>query len=236
MSFRPNMDDDGGFGGFGDNSNSGFGDNNTDDADTGFGGFDDPAPAKLPKRKTSTRGMNLYAKSPMQKRQEEAAAMEYQEMLNKEQLKQADALDGFGGGDFDDQPASKSSKPNMWGQASNSNVVIPPFVPRDQRNQKVWDVGKIKKSLSDKTILAGTHGDFLIRETMKGDRHVVCVCDQKGLFEMYIRHLPIGGSKYMFMSREFDDLESIVKHLQRNALYNKAGLPLYIDKPCCPAN
>ena len=53
------------------------------------------------------------------------------------------------------------------------------------------------------------------------DRHVVCVHDNGGLFEMYVRHMPEGG--FMFMSREFDKLQDIVKHLQRNPLYNKQG-------------
>jgi len=217
------MDDDG-FGGF-----------DAPDQDASFGGFDEtPAPTlqveeTKPSRKASSRA-GVYAKSPMQRRVEEAAAMEYQDMLEKEQRKQSDMLDGFGTEpDNPHQEEKSQNKPNMWWQAGN-NVYIPPFVPRDERNAKTWDVGKIKKSLSDKTVIGGSHGDFLIRETMKGDRHVVCVNDHGNLFEMYIRHQP-SGPAFMFMSREFDTLEGIVKHLQRNALYNKQGLPLYIDKP-----
>jgi len=232
------MDDFGGFGG-GDAPDDG-----------GFGGFDDaPPPAETKQfqkkkkgNRNSSRG-NLYAKSPMQRRQEQAAAQEYEAMLQAEQAKQAGDTGGFGG--FDDMndnagmgngmgdpfgAAAAAPKPNVWGAPTTmGGIVIPPFVPRDQRNAKVWDVGKVKKSQSDKTILAAEKGGFLIRETMKGDRHVVCVNDNGGLFEMYIRHVPDGG--FMFMSRQFDDLSAIVKHLERNAMYNKNGLPLYIDKP-----
>ena len=70
--------------------------------------------------------------------------------------------------------------------------MIPPFVPRDKRGGNTWDKGMITKSASDKMILAGSHGDFLIRETKKGDRHVICVNDQGGLYETYIRH--VGGT------------------------------------------
>lgn len=227
------MDDFGGFGG-GDAPD-----------DAGFGGFDDapkPAEAKQYQKKKKGRGAssrgNLYAKSPMQRRQEEAAAQEYEAMLQAEQAKQAGDTGGFGG--FDDvnddagmgmgMGAAAPPKPNVWGAPTTmGGIVIPPFVPRDQRNARVWDVGKVKKSQSDKTILNASPGGFLIRETMKGDRHVVCVNDNGGLFEMYIRHIPDGG--FMFMSRQFDDLSAIVKHLERNAMYNKNGLPLYIDKP-----
>lgn len=214
------MDDDdfGGFGGGGDAP--------------GFGAS--PAtPKKRVQRQSSTRA-NMYAKSPQQKRQEEAAAMEYQAMLEAEQAKQNASFGGGGFGGFDDldsTPTPAAPKQNVWGQAPSGmgGIVIPPFVPRNQRNAKVWDAGKVKKAVSDKAVIGAEHGSFLIRETAKGDRHVVSVNDRGGLFEMYIRHLP--DDRFMFMSREFDNLEQIVKHLQRNALYNKQGMPLYIDKP-----
>lgn len=188
-------------------------------------------PAAPVKRTRGSTRTNMYAKSPMQRREEEAAAAEYQAMLQAEQNKQS-GFGGFGGfGDEipDDEP-KQAPKQNVWGQAPNAmGIVIPPFVPREQRNARLWDAGKIKKSQSDKAVLSASHGEFLIRETMRGDRHVVCVNDQGGLFEFYIKHLP--GDRFLFMSREFDDLADIVKHLQRNPLYNKQGLPLYIDKP-----
>lgn len=231
-------DDFGGFGGFG-----GGGDTGGGDAFGGFGDDDALSEASVPsqssaspalKKKRASQRTNMYAKSPMQRQQEQAEAAEYQALLEAEQSKQQSG--GFGGfGDFDDGGSGDAQKKqNVWGQAPNAlGVVIPPFVPRDQRNAKVWDAGKIKKSTSDKSVMGASHGSFLIRETMKGDRHVVCVNDHGSLFEMYIRHLP--GDRFMFMSREFDKLEDIVKHLQRNALYNKQGLPLYIDKPIAVA-
>ena len=54
---------------------------------------------------------------------------------------------GFGG--FDDTPGDMGggaapAKPNVWGAPTTmGGIVIPPFVPRDQRNAKVWDVGKV---------------------------------------------------------------------------------------------
>jgi hypothetical protein len=49
----------------------------------------------------------------------------------------------------------------------------------------------------------------------------VCVNDHGAVFEAQVRHV---GEEFMFMSREFIDLASIVKHLQRNPLYNKQGM------------
>lgn len=224
------MDDD--FGGF---DGGGGGDAPSTTGDDDFGGFGgggetSSQPAAPIKRTRGSMRTGMYAKSPMQRREEAAAAAEYQAALQAEQDKQSGAFGGFGDEIIDDEPKQEAHKQNVWGQAPNAvGIVIPPFVPRSQRNARLWDAGKIKKSQSDKAVLAATHGMFLIRETMKGDRHVVCVNDQGGLFEMYIKHLP--GGRFTFMSREFDDLADIVKHLQRNALYNKQGLPLYVDKP-----
>jgi hypothetical protein len=99
---------------------------------------------------------------------------------------------------------------------------VPPFVPRDKRNSSSWDVGQIKKSESDRRVQAGNHGEFLIRETPRGERHVVCVNDHGAVFEALVRHAD--GGSFIFMSREFKNLGEIVKHLQRNPLYNKQGV------------
>lgn len=204
------------------------------DSGFGFGGFEDPSPSKPMQRRSSAR-QNIYAKSREQKMLEQQEDLEYQELLAKEKERQDNILSGFGGdfgGDADERdnqsPEDAQFGFKLWGSAVSANVVIPPFVPRDQRNKRKWDVGKMKKSECDKHILAANHGEFLIRETQKGDRHVVSVNDQGNLYEAYIRHV---NGNFLFMSREFTDLGDIVNHLQRNPLYNKQGLPLYIDKP-----
>jgi len=199
------------------------------------------SPKSKPKRKASQRrNLDLYAKSPQQKMQEAAAEQDFQDALQAEKDRQEEGFgDGFDGGGGDGSPEPEGQQQfAIWGQPSKGGgggggnslgVVIPPFVPRDKRNANAWEKGMITKRDSDKMILAGSHGDFLIRETKKGDRHVVCVNDQGGLYETYIRHV---DGTFMFSSREFDTLSDIVKHMQRNPLYNRQGLPLYIDKPC----
>eukprot|EP00039_Didymoeca_costata_P027970 m.19607 g.19607 ORF g.19607 m.19607 type:complete len:232 (-) comp6629_c0_seq1:159-854(-) len=219
----------------------------------GFGGFDDPSPEPpkpqpaAPRRKRSARNA-LYAKSPMQRMQEEEAERELREQIQKEKDKQEPKNNfddgfgddfggfgggggggGFGGGNDDSQFQGFA----IWGKQPQQ-VVIPKFIPRDQRKNKLWDQGKLQKKKADEAILKGRHGDFLIRETARGDRHVVAVNDQGNLFEAFIRHdkSPDGSTIFKFLSREFTKLDDIVKHLERNPLYNKQGLPLYIDKPC----
>jgi len=227
-----------------DDFGGGFGD------DDFGGGFDEPAPPKpspkaSPKAKikrgskrASTRGMGLYAKSPQQRMAEAEAERALQEKIHAAKNPQPEAADDeFGGGDFggggeDEAPKTQaSSGMNMWGSTPNAGVVIPPFVPRDQRNKNVWDVGSKKKRECDKALLAGGQGDFLIREmvTNRGSRHVLCVHDQGTVYEQYIRHV---DEDFMFQSREFKTLADIIKHVQRNPLYNAKGMPLYIDHPC----
>jgi len=148
---------------------------------------------------------------------------------------------GFGGGfgDGGDSNASGTAPPPaagggfaVWGQSGGSGVVIPPFVPRGNRKKNSWDVGRVAKKDADKAILAGNGGDFLIRKAGKEPdrvRHVLAVNDSGKLYEAYIRHTEDG---FVFQSREFDTLEAVVKHVQRNPLYNSKGMPLYIDRPC----
>eukprot|EP00035_Acanthoeca_spectabilis_P034933 m.31636 g.31636 ORF g.31636 m.31636 type:complete len:223 (-) comp6955_c0_seq2:1188-1856(-) len=209
-----------------------------DDAFGSFGASPEPeidtVPKTSPARQKKTMRADIYAKSREQKMLEANEEMEYQEVLEKERERQALLEGGFGNaGDGDDGDDDDAFQPGfqIWGQgtkASPAQFVAPPFVPRDKRNNTAWDVGDLKKSESDKRVMAGNHGEFLIREAKRPERHVVCVNDHGQVFEAHIRHVESG---YMFMSREFSDLASIVKHLQRNPLYNKQGLPLYIDKP-----
>lgn len=187
-----------------------------------------------PKRKGSARNMGLYAKSPMQRQQEAVQDMEFQEMLHKD-------VEGDGGDAASPPPnQSQVGGHQLWGAAGKAGfaggVVIPPFVPRDQRNKRSWDVGQMSKRVADKNLLAGANGDFLIREAPSKQstlpQYKVCVHDgTKGVVvEQAVRQNK--DRVFMFMAREFTDLGDIVKHLQRNPLYNSAGLPLYIDKPC----
>lgn len=193
------------------------------------------AAEKKLQRKRSQR-TNMYAKSPQQRMEEEQKERDFQDALRREKEKEESGFgsgfgDDGGGGDFGAAPPAAGGGFAIWGQPANNplGIVIPQFVPRDQRNKQEWDVGQIKKRQSDKSILAGNHGDFLIRESPRGDRHIVCVNDNGGLYEAYIRHVPDG---FMFSSRSFSTLADVVKHLQRNPLYNKQGLPLYIDGTC----
>lgn len=96
----------------------------------------------------------------------------------------------------------------IWGQPSSggtAGIVIPPFVPRDQRSKEAWNKGEIAKRDSDKMILAGSTGDFLIRKTKKG--HVICVNDNGKLYQAQIRTVADEGSgTFMFSSRMFKTL------------------------------
>ena len=96
----------------------------------------------------------------------------------------------------------------IWGQPSSggtAGIVIPPFVPRDQRSKEVWNKGEIAKRDSDKMILAGSNGDFLIRKTKKG--HVICVNDNGKLYQAQIRTVADEGlGTFMFSSRMFKTL------------------------------
>lgn len=200
----------------------------------------------------------MYAKSPQQRMAEKQAELEMQEKINA--LKNPtidddgggfgdDSGGGFGG--FDDEASSPAAPKTqadtggfqMWGAPGGSTpaVVIPPFVPRDQRQKDSWDMGPIKKRQSDLILTSpgASTGDYLIREmkTSRETRHVLCVRDtdkmtpsgpEKVVYETYIRHKD-GG--FLFSSRQFDTLADVIKHVQRNPLYNAKGLPLYIDKP-----
>lgn len=207
-----------------------------DDDDFGKGGAADATPVKQT-RKASQRNA-LYAKSPQQRMQQEQDEREYQEALRESQAALLEeTAGGFGDGGDGGDGASPSPPGGggfqIWGQAQASggarSVVIPPFVPRDQRKSATWNVGKMTKRDADKAVLGSSQGSFLIREMQKGGKFVVAVHDNKTVFEAYIRC--IDGGRFNFQSREFNDLEEIVKHLQRNCLYNRSGLPLYIDKP-----
>eukprot|EP00038_Savillea_parva_P029378 m.70704 g.70704 ORF g.70704 m.70704 type:complete len:222 (+) comp8663_c0_seq1:293-958(+) len=216
-------------------SDFGFADNDNDDGD-GFGSFGDspddfsPPPQPSPTAKRSMRA-DIYAKSREQRMMEANEEYEYKQALERERQRQQEIEHGFGDEDLDGDDSNDENSPGpgfqIWGQRSN-NFKAPPFVPRDKRKATTWNAGQLKKTESDKRVQAGNHGEFLIRETPRGDRHVVCVNDHGAVFEAHVKHVD-GG--YLFMSREFKDLPSIVEHLQRNPLYNKQGLPLYVDKP-----
>jgi len=175
----------------------------------------------------------IYANSREQRMMEANDEMEYQEALERERQRQQEIEHGFGDLDDDDENGDLNDENSpgpgfqIWG-AGNNFQAPPPFVPRDKRKSTTWNVGQIKKAESDKRVKAGNHGEFLIRESSRGDRHIVCVNDHGEVFEALVRHVE---GQYVFMSREFKDLPSIVEHLQRNPLYNKQGLPLYVDKP-----
>lgn len=204
-----------------------------DDQDFGKGGAADKK-AEAPRqqqRKASARA-GMYAKSPQQRRADEENERDFQEALREAKAEKEGGRSGFDGGG--DAPAGgQAGGFQIWGKATgpgSAGIVIPPFVPRDKRGTKTWDVGGMSKAQCDKSLKAGRQGDFLIRETAKGDRHVIAVHDAGTVFEQYIRHPPEGG--FMFSSRQFDSLEKVVDFLKRNPMYNRHGLPLYIDKPC----
>jgi len=192
------------------------------------------APKAKPKRKASQkRNMGLYAKSPQQRMQEAQAEQDFQDAIQAEKERQDDDM-GFGDENAGSPQPAGQQQFAIWGQPSSggtAGIVIPPFVPRDQRSKEAWNKGEIAKRDSDKMILAGSTGDFLIRKTKKG--HVICVNDNGKLYQAQIRTVADEGlGTFMFSSRMFKTLGDVVKHLQRNPLYNQSGLPLYIDKPC----
>merc|ERR1719473_471401 len=136
-------------------------------------GAADPVPSAAARPKKNMRA-DIYAKSREQRMVEANEELEYQQAVEKERLRQKQIEEGFGG-DMDDGGAGPSSPDaprgfQIWGQAKGGaapGFVAPPFVPRDKRSNTSWDVGLLKKSESDKLVLAGSHGEFLIRETTR---------------------------------------------------------------------
>eukprot|EP00038_Savillea_parva_P011136 m.195345 g.195345 ORF g.195345 m.195345 type:complete len:539 (+) comp19460_c0_seq1:468-2084(+) len=121
-----------------------------------------------------------------------------------------------------------SSGPGVAMERNNSDTVVEDD-PRTgpAAGAPAWYAGKLSRDICEETVLAASRGDFLVRESTRGDRCVVCI--NIGGKVMNLMVIARDG-KYRFAGKYRNSLEDVIFFLRLKPLLLKGG-PCRIAKP-----
>ena len=84
-----------------------------------------------------------------------------------------------------------------------------------------WYAGKLGRSACEGVVTSGRPGDFVVRESTRGDKCVICVNDHGVAKNLLINVLPSG--MYQFAGKELNSLNDVVYMLRQRPIEGKSG-------------
>eukprot|EP00035_Acanthoeca_spectabilis_P037326 m.44598 g.44598 ORF g.44598 m.44598 type:complete len:554 (-) comp8559_c0_seq1:2948-4609(-) len=97
----------------------------------------------------------------------------------------------------------------------------------DEAAVPAWYAGKLSRDICEETVLAGSKGDFLVRESSRGDRCVICINIGGKVMNLLV---VAKDGKYRFAGKDRNGLVEVVFFLRLKPLKLKSG-PCKVAKP-----
>jgi len=98
--------------------------------------------------------------------------------------------------------------------------------PHDPAPGTKWFVGNIAKKQADQMVMAGSHGDYLIRT--EGDIYVISVNDN---FNCANYKIQVRGEELVFANKAFPTLQSIIDMMKKQPICGSNNRPLILRLP-----
>ena len=92
-----------------------------------------------------------------------------------------------------------------------------------------WYAGKLSRDNATRMVESAGPGDFLIRESSRADKCVICVNDDGSILNLMINVTEAG--LYQFAGKDLDSLHDVVFMLRQRPLQGKRGNKLLVGEP-----
>lgn len=192
------------------------------EAPSDFGGFDDGEPAL--ERKPSSYGFDDAVTDAADRPVPPPVAVENDPLTG---FGDAESPAGFGAYDGMSGTAAAIHAPETGydvappRQRKGTMAVVDPFSGEADGGGvddevPAWYAGKLSRALCEGAVTAAGVGDFLVRESSRGDRCVVCINDRGKAVNLVITITP--QKKYRFAGKERDSLHDVIFFLRRKPL------------------
>lgn len=90
-----------------------------------------------------------------------------------------------------------------------------------------WYAGKISRDICEEVVLAASTGDFLVRESSKGDRCVICINSHGTALNLMV---VVHNNKYRFAGKDRDSLHDVIFFLRKRPITSGAAAPFKLAK------
>eukprot|EP00041_Stephanoeca_diplocostata_P022933 m.555067 g.555067 ORF g.555067 m.555067 type:complete len:634 (+) comp22180_c0_seq3:280-2181(+) len=136
-----------------------------------------------------------------------------------------DVQAALGKGDVEDETSFGGFESTMSTNTSIGEEVHEAEVDDDAI--PAWYAGKISRDICEEVVLAASTGDFLVRESSKGDRCVICINSHGTALNLMV---VVRNNKYRFAGKDRDSLHDVIFFLRKRPITSGSATPFKLAK------